>query len=124
MITDYFLKFYAQHNSAILRFITGGAVGLVTLLISKLGLNLSEETSIQLAAAVTAVVNWIISETVANIQAKRAKEVQEVINNVTTKIIPSVKEDGQIGDQTLGAVNKMADLINNVAPEELKKANQ
>lgn len=123
MITDIFLKFYANHDSSLKRGVTGALVGLLTLAITKLGFELSPETSAQVSGGVALLVNWAISEIVANIQAKRALALQKVVNSVETSIIPSVETDGRIGNQTLGTVEKMADIINQIPKEELKKAN-
>lgn len=123
MITDLFLKFYSNNDATVKRALTGVVVGGITLAITKLGFNLSEELSGQISAGVALVVNWAISEIVASIQAKRAAELQQVVNKVETSIIPTLNTDGQIGDKTLGTVEKMADILNQIPKEDLKKAN-
>lgn len=120
MIKDLFLKYFAQKDSMLARWIasglSAGIVYLITKFIPPSLFVLSSEQEAAIAGFSILIVNNIINEIVTNIQAVNAEKVQSVINKAQTNIVPSVHEDGRIGSVTLNALTNLV-AVANVANE-------
>lgn len=118
MIPKFLLKLYSTNKAAVNRYLTAVLVGGITWGLSKIGCNLSEESSIQLAVAVGGFVNILISEVVIRTTSNRSLEAQNIINQAQSPAISSVKPDGWIHDQTLGSLKELVAAANLLTREE------
>lgn len=121
MITNLFLKYFAQKDSAVIRYIASliasGLVYLITKFVPPNIWSLTPEQELAIAGGVLLVVNNIITEIVTTVQAKNAAKIQDVINQASTGAVPTVNTDGRIGNYTLDAVKSLVAVANTAMPE-------
>lgn len=113
------LDLYATHNGTIKRLLTSVIAGALTAIVSKAGMQLSDETVITLTGLVVAAVQGFIGELVLKDQRAAVQEMQAILQ----PLAPEVQTDKHLGPVTLAAARKVADVAAAAPAATLEAAN-
>lgn len=113
------LDLYATHNGTLKRLLTSAIAGTITALVSKAGLQLSDETVITLTGLVVAAVQGLIGELVLKDQRAAVQQVQAILQ----PLAPEVVTDKHLGPVTIEAAQKVASVAAAAPADVLEAAN-
>lgn len=112
MLEEIFLKAYQDNQAAFKTGATAFCIWLIAFLSSKFGFEIDTEKAALYGGVLAGGIAWFIAQVVVFKQREQGKRVQELANNIATKVVPTVDVDGRIGDHTLGSLETAVDVIN------------
>lgn len=95
------------------RILANAIVCAIVAIVAKIGLDMSGEDVLKLTGTLATILGWILSDLVAQAQAKNVKQIQEALQ----PLVPAVRIDGHAGAVTVAAAQVVAaDLTKAQAP--------
>lgn len=112
-LTNIFIKAFGEQGPVLARILAGALTSLIVFLALKFfDLEISEADKLYINGLVTGGVLYMLAEISNYLKVQQSKEIQEEINKVISINVPTLKEDGKLGDKTVYAVRTMKELIN------------